>query len=99
MIKLPHKLIQFKSSDKDFHQVPDMNDLANCCSPVFCVIAGNCNCGKTSLLKNLLVHKSPHYERIVIYSPLGEATNEYSDVIMIMYRILIFSIVKYVTAS
>jgi hypothetical protein len=81
MSKLPKQLIRFKSSDKDHHQQPDMVDLANCCSPVFCIISGNVNCGKTSLLKNLLVHKSPHYERIVVYSPLGEATNEYSDVI------------------
>ena len=80
MKKLPNQLIRFKSSDKDFHEQPDMNDLANCCSPVFCVIAGNVNCGKTSLLKNLLVHKKPHYERITVYSPLGEATSEYSDV-------------------
>jgi len=81
MSKIPKKIIQFKSSDKDHHQLPDYKDLANCCSPVFAIIAGNTNCGKTSLLKNLLVHKEPHYERIVIYSPLGEATNEYSDVI------------------
>ena len=80
-IKLPNKIIKFQSSDKEHHQTPDMNDLANCCSPVFCVIAGNVNCGKTSLLKNLLVNKQPHYERIVVYSPLGEATTEYSDVI------------------
>ena len=69
MSKLPQKLIKFKSSDKDHHQAPDMKDLANCCSCVACIIAGNVNCGKTSLLKILLVHKSPHYERIVIYSP------------------------------
>ena len=81
MSKLPQKLIHFKSSDKDHHQQPDMKDLANCCSFVACIIAGNVNCGKTSLLKNLLIHKKPHYERIVVYSPLGEATNEYSDVI------------------
>ena len=79
--KIPKKLLFFKSSDKDHHQEPDMKDLANCCSPVFSIICGNVNCGKTSLLKNLLVHKQPHYERIVVYSPLGEATNEYSDVI------------------
>ena len=79
--KLPKELIRFKSSDKEHHQKPDLDDLANCCSPVFCVIAGNVNCGKTSLLKNLLVHKNPFYERIVVYSPLGEATTEYSDVI------------------
>ena len=82
MSKLPQKIIQFKSSDKEHHQQPDMNDLANCCSPVFfCIISGNVNCGKSSLLKNLLIHKNPHYERIVVYSPLGEATTEYSDVI------------------
>ena len=79
--KVPKKLLQFKSSDKDWHQTPDMKDLANCCSPVFSIITGNVNCGKSSLLKNVLCHKMPHYERIVIYSPLGEETNEYSDVI------------------
>ena len=79
--KLPNEIIKFKSSDKDHHQKPDYEDLANCCSPTFSVIAGNTNCGKTSLLKNLLIHKNPHYERIVVYSPLGEGTTEYSDVI------------------
>ena len=81
MNKVPKKLLFFKSSDKSHHQVSDMKDLANCCSPVFCIIAGNVNCGKSSLLKNLLIHKQPYYERIVVYSPLGEATSEYSDVI------------------
>jgi GTPase SAR1 family protein len=81
MAKIPQKLINFKSSDKNHHQQPDMTDLANCCSPVFCIITGNVNVGKTSLLKNLLVHKKPFYERIVVYSPLGEETTEYSDVI------------------
>ena len=76
---IPNKLLVFKSSDKDHHQEPDMNDLGNCCSPVFCIISGNVNCGKRSLLKNLIVHKKPYYERIVVYSPLGEATTEYSD--------------------
>ena len=36
---LPKTLMFFKSSDKCHHQEPDMNDLGNCCSPVFCVIA------------------------------------------------------------
>ena len=40
------KAIIFKSSDKDHHQEPDMKDLANCCSPTFCIISGNVNCGK-----------------------------------------------------
>ena len=79
--KIPKKLLQFKSSDKEGHEEPDLKDLANCCSPVFAIITGNVNCGKSSLVKNLLVHKVPHYERIVIYSPLGEETTEYSDLV------------------
>ena len=78
-VNIPQKLIHFKSSDKDTHQAPYYNDLANCCSPVFCLITNNVNCGKSSLMKNLLVNKNPHYERIVIYSPLGEYSSEYSD--------------------
>ena len=81
MSKLPNKLIKFKSSEKSFHEKPDMNDLANCCSPVFCLIAGGVNCGKSSLLKNLLCHKNPIYDRIVVYSPMGNETSEYSEVI------------------
>ena len=79
--ELPQELIFFKSSDKDHHQQPDYTDLCNCCSPVFAIISGNVNCGETSFVKNLIAHKKPHYERIVIYSPLGEATTEYSDVL------------------
>jgi len=77
--ELPKQIIHFKSSDKDNHQTPDYEDLANCCTPVFCIITNSVNCGKTSLMKNLLVHKKPHYERIVVYSPLGEYSDEYSD--------------------
>ena len=29
----------------------------------------------------MLIHKNHHYERIIVYSPLDEATTEYSDVI------------------
>ena len=57
MKEIPKKIIHFKSSDKEWHQEPDYENLANCTSPVFCVIAGNVNCGKTSLLKNILIHK------------------------------------------
>ena len=48
---------------------------------LYCIISDNFNCGETSLLKKLLVHKNPPYERIVEHRPLGEATTEYSDVI------------------
>ena len=77
--QLPNKIINFNSADKDFHQKPDENDIANFPSPVIAILFGNVNCGKTRIMKNILCHKSPVYERIVIYTPLEE-TNEYEDV-------------------
>ena len=78
-INLPNKIIPFLSNDKDFHEKPDPNDLANFPSPINAIICGNRNCGKTRLMKNILLHKNPPYDRIVIYSPLEE-TSEYNDI-------------------
>ena len=78
-VSIAKKLIHFKSSDKEHHRVCDYDDLANCCSPVFCIITNNVNCGKSSLMKNLIIHKQPFYERIVVFSPLGEFSSEYTD--------------------
>ena len=77
--QLPNKNINFNSADKDFRQKPDENDIANFPSPVVAFLFGNVNVGKTRIMKNILCHKSPVYERIVIYTPLEE-TNEYEDV-------------------
>ena len=77
--QLPNKIINFNSADKDFHQKPDENDIASFPSPVIAILLGNVNVGKTRIMKNILCHKSPVYERVVIYTPLEE-TNEYEDV-------------------
>ena len=74
--KLPQKLIPFNSADKEWHEKEDINDLANLPSPIVCIIFGNLNCGKSRTCKNILCHKSTHYERIVVYSPL-KVTDEY----------------------
>ena len=73
--QLPKKIINFNSADKDFHQKPD-EDIANFPSPVIAILFGNVNCGKSRLMKNILVHKSPVYERIVIYTPLEDDDEE-----------------------
>ena len=52
-MSIPQQLIQFKSSDKEWHdKEPDMKDYANMPSPSFIVISGPTNCGKSSLCKN-----------------------------------------------
>ena len=74
--QLPKKIINFSSADKDFHQKPDQNDIANFPSPVIAILFGNVNVGKSRTMKNILVHKSPVYERIVIYTPLEDDNDE-----------------------
>ena len=69
---MPNKIINFNSTDKDVHQKPDENDIANFPSHVIAILFGNVNVGKSRTMKNILVHKSPVYERIVIYTPLED---------------------------
>ena len=77
--KLPNEIIPFLSNDKDFHEKPDQHDLANFPSPFNMIICGNRNVDKTRVCKNILIHKNPPYDRIVIYTPLEE-THEYDDI-------------------
>ena len=79
---LPPQLIQFISSDKEWHDKElDMKDYANTPSPLFIVISGPTNCGKSSLRRNLIVHKNKPYTHICDFSLLGEDSTEYSDCI------------------
>ena len=79
--KLPNKIYNFKSSDKNWHQTFEdttAKDLANFCSPYICLICNNKNCGKTKLAKNIIAHKQQPYEHIIVYSPIPD-TKEYTD--------------------
>ena len=70
---LPNKLIQFKSSDKEWHdKEPDMKDYENMISPSFPITSGPTNVGKSSLCKNIILHKNKPYTHICVFSPLGE---------------------------
>ena len=79
--KLPNKIYNFKSSDKDWHQTFEdttAKDLANFCSPYICLICNNKNCGKSRTGLNIVAHKQPPYEHIVVYSPIPD-TKEYTE--------------------
>ena len=81
MKTLPNKVFNFKSSDKQWHQRYEdttAEDYANFCSPYVCIICNGKNVGKSRLAKNIIVHKNPPYEKIVVYSPM-ETTTEYTD--------------------
>ena len=65
---LPQQLIQFKLSDKEWHdKEPDMKDYANMPSPSFIVISGPTNCGKSSICKIFIVHKNKPYTHICVF--------------------------------
>ena len=60
--QLPNKIINFNSADKEFHQKPDEDDIANFPSPALAVLFGNVNCGKrTSSSGRLLFMKELFY--------------------------------------
>ena len=66
--QLSNKIINFNSAEKDFHQKPDEDDIANFPSPVIAILFGNVSVGKSRTMNNVLVHKSPVYERCYIYT-------------------------------
>ena len=47
--QLPNKIINFNRADKDFHQTPDEDDIANFPSLVIAIFFGNVNCGEITI--------------------------------------------------
>ena len=76
---LQNKLIVLPNDDKHFHEEPDYNDLGNFPHPFRLVLAGPPNVGKTNVIYNILLHKSPPFERIIIYHN-DPSTIEYQNI-------------------
>ena len=64
---LKNKLIVLPNDDKHFHEEPDYEDLGNFPHPFRMVLSGSPNCGKTNVIYNILLHKKPAFERIIIF--------------------------------
>ena len=64
---LHNKLVVLPNDDKHFHEQCDYSDLCNFPHPFRLVLAGSPNVGKTNVIYNILLHKQPPFERIVIF--------------------------------
>lgn len=79
------KLEVFDNADKQFHEIWDKGrDIMNIPHPFRCVLCGPPNCGKTSMILNLLIANRPYFEEIIVIHCDPEYTQEYDDVNAIM---------------
>ena len=74
-----NKLIVLPNDDKHFHEEPDYKDLGNFPHPFRLILAGPPNVGKTNVIYNILLHKNPPFERIIIFHN-DPSTQEYQNI-------------------
>ena len=78
-INLPNKIITIPNLDKTWHEEADLIDLANMPHPSRILLCGPPNSGKTLIIKNMLLHKQPIYDRICIYHN-DPSSKEYDEI-------------------
>jgi hypothetical protein len=72
------QLIIFKCHDKEFHEEVNHDNYGDLPHPFRVIMAAVPNCGKTSLIKNIIVNQSPDFDRIIVWH-IDVGTREYSD--------------------
>ena len=75
---MPPKLIVFHNPDKTFHEKVDLKNLGNLPHPFRMIMAATPNCGKTSLIKNIILNQSPEFDRIIVWH-IDVNSKEYTD--------------------
>lgn len=78
--KISKKIHVFENQDKaKFKESKDPDNIGNLIHPFRAVIAGPPSCGKTSTIKNLIIHQRPVFNRIIVYHIDPYGTQEYND--------------------
>ena len=71
-----------KNQDKRGHEAWDdtrIKNLANFPSPARILLLGPCGVGKSTVIKNLIMQKSPRFEEVYLIHEDAEFTKEYDD--------------------
>ena len=66
-MKLKNDIIIIPNDDNKFHEDCDYDDLCNFPHPFRLILVGPPNSGKTNIIYNILIHKKPPFERILIF--------------------------------
>ena len=75
----------FDNADKKWHEKwENGRDIMNIPHPFRCVLCGPPNCGKTSMIFNLLVANKPYFKEVIVIHCDPEYTKEYDNVNAIM---------------
>jgi hypothetical protein len=79
-IRLPNQILALPNADKAFHEKwkPGRNML-NIPHPFRCVCLGPPNCGKGTVVKNILLRQKPPFEEVKVIHCDPEFTKEYDD--------------------
>src|SRR4051812_38922329 len=81
--RLEQGLVHIKNPDKVGAEGPWTpergRNLANFPSPARIVLIGPCGVGKTNLIKLLVLHQRPRFERVILIHEDAGRTREYKD--------------------
>ncbi|MCP4393649.1 MAG: ATP-binding protein [Alphaproteobacteria bacterium] len=79
--KVQSKIAVFPNKDKGFHEswTPGRK-IMNIPHPFRAMLVGPPNCGKTSMILNLLMHNKPYFEEVIVVHCDPEYTKEYEDI-------------------
>ena len=81
MKKLPDKLIILPNPDKLFHEKwTKGRTKLNIPHPFRCLCFGPPNTGKTTVVKNLIMHQEPPFEEVIVIHCDAKYSKEYEDV-------------------
>ena len=78
----PKEIVPIRCADKVGveHWTPERaKDLGNFPSPARILLLGPCGVGKSTLIKNLIIHGRPRFEQVFLIHEDAEATKEYDD--------------------
>lgn len=80
-LRLPNKILALPNADKAFHEKwYKGRNMLNIPHPFRCVALGPPNCGKGTIIKNLILRAKPQFEEIFIIHCDPEYTKEWDDV-------------------
>ena len=80
--KPPKRIIAIKNDDKIGHESWNparARDIGNFPSPARILLLGPCGVGKSTLIKNLILHQRPKFQQVFLIHEDAEFTKEYDD--------------------
>lgn len=79
--RAPREIVPIKCADKKGVESWDKKngDLANFPSPMRMIIIGPPNVGKSTLIKNIIIHAKPRYQEVFLIHEDAEYSKEYND--------------------